>query len=178
MLGEHPPVCPPGLAVRIWGVLLLAEADCFLHGDGELAGEVLVVLVVGQVEAVEAVVEIWELGEFEAREEMVLCSAREKRAGDKRKNDIPGMRLGQGLLGTGFLNSEPPRAIASLEIFEAIDGDTGCARCELQEPGLLLGVPAADTGPEVPDDLVLLCVAPVVGVFLPVFDIDVGDTSD
>ena len=35
--------------------LFLAEPDGFFNGDGEFLGEVLVILVVGEVEAVEAI---------------------------------------------------------------------------------------------------------------------------
>ena len=37
---------------------------------------------------------------------------------------------------------------------------------------------ASTYGPEVPDDLVLLCIPPVVCVLLPVFDIDICNTSN
>ena len=33
-------------------------------------------------------------------------------------------------------------------------------------------------GPEVSDDLILLSVAPVIGVLLPVLDVDISDTSN
>lgn len=42
----------------------------------------------------------------------------------------------------------------------------------------MLGVPAPDALPEVLDDFVVFGVAAVVGVLLPVFDVDVGDTAD
>ena len=88
------------------------------------------------------------------------------------------MRLRQSLLRSGFLNRESPWSVTTLKIFETVDRYAGCPCCELQQPGFLFGVPAADTGPEISDDLVLLCIAPVVGVFLPVLNIDVSNTSD
>jgi hypothetical protein len=42
----------------------------------------------------------------------------------------------------------------------------------------LLGVPAANTFPEVLDNLVVLGVATVIGVLLPVVDVDICDTTD
>ena len=77
-----------------------------------------------------------------------------------------------------LLNRKPPRPVRALQVLETVDRDTTGARRELQESGLLLGVPGADDLPEVLDHLVLLLVAAVVGVFLPVVDVDVRDTAD
>jgi hypothetical protein len=79
---------------------------------------------------------------------------------------------------TGLLNRESSRSITSLQILEAIDWNTRRSRSKLQQTGFLLSIPAADALPEVLDDFVVLRVAAVVGVFLPVFHVDVGDTSD
>lgn len=88
------------------------------------------------------------------------------------------MRLGQLLRLASLLNRKPSRPVAALQILEAVDGDTRCTCGELQQTRLLLGVPAADALPEVLDDLVVLRVPAVVGVLLPVLDVDVGDTAD
>jgi hypothetical protein len=42
----------------------------------------------------------------------------------------------------------------------------------------LLGVPATNALPEVLDDLIILGVATVIGVLLPVVDIDICDTAN
>jgi len=77
-----------------------------------------------------------------------------------------------------LLNRKSPGSIGPLQVFEAIDGDATGSRGELQQTRLLLGIPRADAFPEVLDDLVVLRVAAVVGVLLPVVDVDVGDTAD
>lgn len=89
-----------------------------------------------------------------------------------------GVRLRQSHRVTRLLDGEPSGAIRTLQILEAVDGDTRGTRGELQQTRLLLGVPAADDLPEVLDDLVLLLVAAVVGVLLPVVNVDVGDTTN
>ena len=48
----------------------------------------------------------------------------------------------------------------------------------MEQTRLLLGIPGADDLPEVLDDLVLLLVTTVVGVLLPVVDVDISDTTD
>lgn len=88
------------------------------------------------------------------------------------------MTLRQGGISPGLLNRKPSGPITPLQILKPIHGDPTRARGELQQPALLLGVPATDHLPEVLDDLVRLRVAAVVGVLLPVLDVDVGDTAD
>ena len=88
------------------------------------------------------------------------------------------MRLGQLLRLASLLNRKPSRPVAALQVLEAVDGDTRGTCGELQQTRLLLGVPAADALPEVLDNLVVLRVPAVVGVLLPVLDVDVGDTAD
>lgn len=88
------------------------------------------------------------------------------------------MRLGQLIRLSGLFNRKPSGPIATLQILEAVDWDTRGSGCKLQQTRLLLGVPAADTLPEVLDDLVVLCVATVVGVLLPVFDVDISNTTN
>jgi hypothetical protein len=77
-----------------------------------------------------------------------------------------------------LLNRKPARSITTLQILEAIHRNPARTRRKLQETGFLLGVPAADALPEVLYDFVVLRVAAVVGVLLPVVDVDVGDAAD
>jgi hypothetical protein len=88
------------------------------------------------------------------------------------------MRLWQLVGLTSLFNRKPPRSVATLQILETIDRNTRSTRGELQQTRLLLGIPAADTLPEVLDDLIVFGVTAVVGVFLPVFNVDIGDTTD
>ena len=88
------------------------------------------------------------------------------------------MTLRQGGISPGFLNRKPPGPVTSLQILEPVHRDAARARCELQESALLLGVPAADYLPEVLDDLVRLRVAAVIGMLLPVLDINIGNTTN
>jgi hypothetical protein len=88
------------------------------------------------------------------------------------------VRFGQLVGLARLLNREAPGPVATLQILESVDGDTRCARSELQQTRLLLGVPAADALPEVLNDLVVLRVSAVVGVLLPVFDVNISDTTD
>jgi hypothetical protein len=43
-----------------------------------------------------------------------------------------------------LLDGEATRAVGSLEVLEAVDGDSGSSGGELKETGLLLSVPAAN----------------------------------
>lgn len=86
--------------------------------------------------------------------------------------------LGEGVGVARFLDREASGSVGSLKVFESVDGDTGSTCGELEETGLLFRVPGADNLPEVLDDFVLLLVAAVVGVLLPVVNVDVGDTAD
>jgi hypothetical protein len=88
------------------------------------------------------------------------------------------MTLGQLIRLSRLLNRKASGSITSLQILEAINRDARGARCKLQQARLLLGVPAADALPEVLDDFVVFCVAAVVGVFFPVFDVNVGDAAN
>jgi hypothetical protein len=88
------------------------------------------------------------------------------------------MTLRQLIRFSRLLNRKPTRPITPLQIFEAINRDPGRARRELQQATLLLGVPAADTFPEVLDDFIVFRVAAVVGVFLPVLDVNVCYAAD
>ena len=89
---------------------------------------------------------------------------------------LPCVRLWEGLLRSRFFNGESSWPVTSLKIFETVDRNARCSSSKLEQSRLLLGIPAANAGPEVPNDLVLLCIAPVVGMLLPIFDVDIGDT--
>jgi hypothetical protein len=88
------------------------------------------------------------------------------------------MTLRQRIDLSRLLNRETSRPITTLQIFKSIDWDAGRSCRELQESALLLRVPRADHLPEVLDHLVALLVAAIVGMLLPVFHVDVGDTAD
>ena len=113
---------------------------------------------------------------------------------------VPSVRLGQLSWITRLLDCESPGPIATLQILESVDGNSGCASCELQQPRLLLSIPSADNLhfvsdkildkiafhwvgsntyiPEVNNDIIILSVTPVIGVLLPVIDIDISNTTD
>ena len=88
------------------------------------------------------------------------------------------MTLGQLIRLPSLLNRKPSRPITTLQILEPIDRNTRSTSRKLQEARLLLGVPAADALPEALDDLVVFSVAAVVGVLLPVVDVDFSDTTN
>jgi hypothetical protein len=88
------------------------------------------------------------------------------------------MRLGQLIRLARLLNRKSSRAITSLEILETVDRNTRSTSSELQQTRLLLGVPAADTLPEVLDNFVVLGVAAVIRVLLPVVHVNIGDTTN
>jgi hypothetical protein len=88
------------------------------------------------------------------------------------------MTLGQRIDLASFFNRKPSRAVTTLQIFESVDRDSRSAGSELQKTALLLGIPGSDDLPEVLDHLVLFLVATVVGVLLPVVDIDIGNATN
>lgn len=77
-----------------------------------------------------------------------------------------------------LLNREASRSVTSLQILEAVDGNSARASGELKETALLLSIPCADDLPEVLNHLVAFLVATVVGVLLPIVDIDIRDAAD
>jgi hypothetical protein len=79
---------------------------------------------------------------------------------------------------TRLLNSKASGTVGALEILESVDGNARGTGGELEKTRLLLSIPSADYLPEVLNDLVLLLVTAVVGMLLPVVDIDIGDTTD
>jgi hypothetical protein len=88
------------------------------------------------------------------------------------------MTFGQRSNLTRLFNRKPSRPIGALQILEAIHRDPARPRRKLQQSTLLLRVPRSNHLPEILDHVVLLLVAAVVGVFLPVVHVDVGDTAD
>lgn len=96
----------------------------------------------------------------------------------KKWVDIPSMRLWKSVRVAGLLDSKSPRAIASLQIFESVDRDTRCSRSELEKPRLLFGIPRADDLPEVLNNFILLLISTVIGVLLPIIDIDIRNTAN
>lgn len=101
-----------------------------------------------------------------------------KESTQQGRKHAPCVGLGQRRRIARFFNRESSRAVRSLKILESVDRDTRGTRGELKQSRLLLGIPRADNLPEVLDHLVLLLVAPVVGVPLPVVHVDVRNTSD
>ncbi len=79
---------------------------------------------------------------------------------------------------SSLLDGEAPRSVAALEILEPVDGDARGTRGELEQARFLLTVPGPHRLPEELDHLVGFGVAAVVGMLLPVVDIDLGDTAD
>ena len=92
--------------------------------------------------------------------------------------NIPCVRLGKLIRLAGLLNRKSPGPVRTLQILEAVDGDTRGTGGELQQTRLLLRVPAANAFPEVLNNLIILGVSTVVGVLLPVLDVDICDTTD
>ena len=88
------------------------------------------------------------------------------------------MTLGQLSWFTRLLNGKPSGTITSLQILETVDGNSGRARCKLQQSRLLFRIPATNALPELLDDLIILGVATVISVLLPVLHIDISDTAD
>lgn len=88
------------------------------------------------------------------------------------------MTLWQSINLAGFLDSESSWTITALQILEAVDGDTTCSCGELKETTLLFSIPRSDDFPEVLNNFVLFLVAAVVGMFLPVIDINISDTTN
>lgn len=91
---------------------------------------------------------------------------------------IPGMRLGQCTRIARLFNRKPSGAIRALKILETIDRNTRGTGGELKETRLLLCIPGADDLPEVLDNIILFLVATVVRVLLPVFHINIGNTTN
>lgn len=91
---------------------------------------------------------------------------------------IPGMRLGQCRWITRLLNGKPSWPVGPLQILKTIDRNSRGTSGELKQSGLLLRIPGAHDLPEILDDVVLLLEATVVRVLLPVFHIDIRNTSN
>lgn len=67
-----------------------------------------------------------------------------------------------------FLDREPPRPIAALQVLEPIDGHTRGTGRKLEETSFALCWPGTEDFPEPGNDLVGLGVAAIVGEFRPV----------
>lgn len=90
----------------------------------------------------------------------------------------PSMTLRQRPHLPSLLDRKPPRPITALQILKPINGDPTRPRGKLEQSTLLLRIPGADHLPEILDHLILFLVAAVVGMLLPVVDVDVGDAAD
>lgn len=88
------------------------------------------------------------------------------------------MWLGKCVRVSRFFNCKPSRSVRTLQILESVDWDTRRARGKLQQSWLLLCVPAPNNLPEVLDDLVWFLVSTVICVFLPIVNIDIGNTTN
>jgi hypothetical protein len=77
-----------------------------------------------------------------------------------------------------LLDGEPSGAVASLKIFETVDWNSRRARGELQQARLLLRVPTPDAFPKVLNYFVVLSVSAVVGMLLPILDVNVCNTTN
>ena len=79
---------------------------------------------------------------------------------------------------SSFLNRKTSRAITTLQVLESIHGDSACACRKLQESAFLFSIPGANDLPEILNYLILLLVAPVVGVLLPIIHVDIRNATD
>jgi hypothetical protein len=96
----------------------------------------------------------------------------------KGSHDLPGMTLWQLIHLSTLLNGKSSWAVTSLQVFESIDRNSGSSSRKLQQSALLLGIPGTNALPEELDDLICFSVSSIVGVLLPVVDINLGDTSN
>lgn len=76
------------------------------------------------------------------------------------------------------MDIEPCKSVHAFKLFEAIQRDLGCAGDELEELGAFFLVEGAYGAPEPLDLRRCRCVVVVVGVVLPVVDVDVWQTGD
>lgn len=76
------------------------------------------------------------------------------------------------------VNVELGEAIHTLKLLEAVEWDLGSTGDELQQLGLLFLVEAADSAPEPLNLWRGLLVVVVLGVVLPVIDINIRKTRD
>jgi hypothetical protein len=92
--------------------------------------------------------------------------------------NLPSMRLWQLTDFTTLLNGKSSWSVTTLQILKSIDWNTRCTSGELQQTRLLFCIPRANNLPEMLNDLVILGVTTIISMLLPVFDIDIGDTTD
>ena len=88
------------------------------------------------------------------------------------------MTLRQRVYLTRLLDRKASRTITALQVFEPIDGYSARPGGKLQQSALLLRIPCANDFPEVLHHFVAFLVTAVVGVLLPVINIDIGDTPN
>jgi hypothetical protein len=94
------------------------------------------------------------------------------------RQHVPSVTLRQLANFTALLDGEPSGTITSLEVFETIDWNSGRARGKLQQARLLLRVPTPNALPKVLNHFVVLSVSAVVGMLLPILDINVCNASN
>ena len=159
------------LAIHTCILLLLSKAQRFLHRGGELTVQGVVGFVGREVETVET------RRQRKRHHVSKDCNPDDHRT---RENGVyePSMTLRQRVDLARLLDGKPPRSITALQILEPVHRDPTRSGGKLQQSALLLGIPGPDHLPEILDHLVLLLVAAVIGVFLPVVDIDVSDAAD
>src|ERR1700737_4893893 len=77
-----------------------------------------------------------------------------------------------------FFDSKASRSITSLKVLEAVDWDTGGACGKLEETRFLLAIPASNSLPEELDNFIRLSVASIVGVFLPILNVNLCNSTN
>lgn len=95
-----------------------------------------------------------------------------------RGKNTPSVGLWKSVRVARLLNSESPGSVASLKVLESVNGDTGRSRGKLKKSRLLFRIPCADDLPEVLDNFILLLVSTIVGVLLPIINIDISNTTN
>lgn len=91
---------------------------------------------------------------------------------------IPSMTLRQLPRLPRLLNRKPSRPIRALQVLKSIHRNPTRTRSKLQQSTLLLRIPTADTLPKVLDNFIILSVSTVIGVLLPIFNINIGDSAN
>lgn len=99
--------------------LFLTEAHRLLHRDSQLMLKCIKVLIGRQIKPVETIERVshWPVGHLFSRADL----------------DIPCVCLWQVCDLSGFLNRKASRAIAALQVFETVHGDSRCTCGELQQ---------------------------------------------
>src|SRR5271155_4650883 len=79
---------------------------------------------------------------------------------------------------SGLLNGKSSRPITSLQILEAVHRYPASTSRKLQQSTLLLRIPSSDDLPEILNYLILLLVSTIVGMLLPVVNVNVSDAAN